>query len=241
MNKDLKEIVSNHVLRLESLENEKKQAKKDLAKIIKLNKESITDEFIDWYYWETDSSVDYLAEAIGVTAYEILKRAKKPIEIEYECPQCKKKLYEPCDSRSAVTRLRINLKKKKHSMYYDELICPKCLQENMKSLFVKKSKKNKKIDLENMDYHDFLQTSYWKKFSQERRKQADFKCTKCGRGDLSLHVHHLTYERRGHELNSDVTVLCEACHLEIHNRPVPKYMIINPVSLRDRALKLAKW
>jgi 5-methylcytosine-specific restriction endonuclease McrA len=99
------------------------------------------------------------------------------------------------------------------------------------------AKSKSKADLlRKMPYDEFLQTKYWKKFAKERLHKAGCQCSKCGRNDITLQVHHLTYERRGHELPSDVVVLCKACHLEIHGRPVPQYLIYNPVSLRDRAM-----
>lgn len=36
------------------------------------------------------------------------------------------------------------------------------------------------------------------------------------RWNWELHVHHLTYERKGHELLEDVLVLCLSCHEEQH-------------------------
>jgi len=33
-----------------------------------------------------------------------------------------------------------------------------------------------------------------------------------------LNVHHNTYKRRGHELGSDLLVLCQKCHKKIHNK-----------------------
>lgn len=37
----------------------------------------------------------------------------------------------------------------------------------------------------------------------------------CG-SKKDIHVHHLTYERMGHELDSDLMVLCEVCHDKVH-------------------------
>lgn len=42
-------------------------------------------------------------------------------------------------------------------------------------------------------------------------RRAGYRCERCGeRGEF--HIHHKTYERFGHELPSDVEVLCLACH-----------------------------
>ncbi len=43
-----------------------------------------------------------------------------------------------------------------------------------------------------------------------------YTCARCGRikSAANLQVHHLTYERLGNELPSDLQVLCHACHWE---------------------------
>lgn len=73
------------------------------------------------------------------------------------------------------------------------------------------------VDLKEMPYDDFLQTSEWK----DRAEQA--KTTYGGRCALSdshpaEHAHHRTYERRGRELPSDIVPLCADCHRKFHNR-----------------------
>jgi hypothetical protein len=39
------------------------------------------------------------------------------------------------------------------------------------------------------------------------------------RADTFLVLHHLTYDRAGRELASDVIMVCEPCHDEIHEEP----------------------
>jgi hypothetical protein len=38
------------------------------------------------------------------------------------------------------------------------------------------------------------------------------------RGEVELHVHHLTYERLGKELIEDVQIICRKCHHKEHGR-----------------------
>lgn len=42
-------------------------------------------------------------------------------------------------------------------------------------------------------------------------------CRGCGTVD-NLHVHHLTYERLGRELLTDLVTLCAGCHRKQHGR-----------------------
>lgn len=55
---------------------------------------------------------------------------------------------------------------------------------------------------------------------QAAHARAKGRCEKCGkrgsRRNWELHVHHLTYERYGHELVDDLIVLCLECHGQEH-------------------------
>lgn len=67
-------------------------------------------------------------------------------------------------------------------------------------------------------YGDYLRSSHW----QRQRKKAfaywGDKCFVCGYRK-GLQVHHLTYERLGHERMEDLRVLCERHHEWEHLRP----------------------
>lgn len=66
-----------------------------------------------------------------------------------------------------------------------------------------------------MNYDSYLQSKHWKTFSAAYRKKHKRCCEFCGSiGRTELH--HITYERLGRERNSDVVLLCEDCHAEIH-------------------------
>jgi 5-methylcytosine-specific restriction endonuclease McrA len=66
-----------------------------------------------------------------------------------------------------------------------------------------------------MSYREYLQTDHWRETRQRALKRAGFSCQVCSaKGEL--HVHHRTYVRRGHELDSDLIVLCAGCHEIFH-------------------------
>ena len=69
--------------------------------------------------------------------------------------------------------------------------------------------------LDTMPYDEYLATPEWQSRAAEVKMLRGNRCEKCGSRD-SLHAHHLTYERRGHELPSDLQVLCELCHKATH-------------------------
>lgn len=73
-----------------------------------------------------------------------------------------------------------------------------------------------------MDYNDYLSSPEWGRRRLAALGAARWRCEACGakKGDATLDVHHLTYERLGHEPTSDLMVLCRACH-DLHHLPDP--------------------
>jgi len=65
-------------------------------------------------------------------------------------------------------------------------------------------------------YDDYLASSYWQETRKRKLELTGFVCQECGKTDTVLHVHHLTYERLGYELDTDLIVLCESCHRRKH-------------------------
>lgn len=64
-------------------------------------------------------------------------------------------------------------------------------------------------------YKEHLASRYWKDLSKLAFERAHDKCERCGfdKYTVNLAVHHLTYERFGHERLEDVEVVCaKKCH-----------------------------
>ena len=61
-------------------------------------------------------------------------------------------------------------------------------------------------------------TPYWRELRKQQRALAKGKCEGCGTRLVSgaWHLHHLTYERRGHEHIDDVRAICLDCHHAQH-------------------------
>ena len=66
-------------------------------------------------------------------------------------------------------------------------------------------------------YRRYLRSSGWKRRRRAAVKRAGFRCERCGCGGR-LEVHHLTYERLGHERPGDLVALCRACHRQAHEQ-----------------------
>ena len=61
----------------------------------------------------------------------------------------------------------------------------------------------------------YLKSRHWRKVRRKALAKARYRCTNCG-SRVNLTVHHLTYERIGHEKLSDLVCLCWDCHKKIH-------------------------
>lgn len=72
-------------------------------------------------------------------------------------------------------------------------------------------------DLKATEYDKYLQSGHWRELSSETKRLADYRCQICN-SPYDLNVHHRTYQRRGHEFQSDLICLCHKCHELFHNR-----------------------
>jgi len=68
-----------------------------------------------------------------------------------------------------------------------------------------------------LDYIEYINSVEWKAVRQRAFQHYGKKCTKCGSETL-LHVHHNTYKNFKNEQMKDLNVLCEVCHMALHDR-----------------------
>ena len=61
-------------------------------------------------------------------------------------------------------------------------------------------------------YETYLKSSRWRNTRVDLMKMRGASCESCEARPLSLEVHHLNYDRLGHELPGDLQVLCKRCH-----------------------------
>lgn len=66
-------------------------------------------------------------------------------------------------------------------------------------------------------YQSYIEGPIWGKLRREVLARDLHWCQFCGMKPAN-HVHHLTYERFGKELLTDLVSLCETCHNSTHNR-----------------------
>jgi hypothetical protein len=65
-------------------------------------------------------------------------------------------------------------------------------------------------------YEEYLESPHWRELSANVRSKP---CRDCGATE-HLAGHHMSYERLGHELPSDVIPLCSSCHYKFHQHYV---------------------
>jgi 5-methylcytosine-specific restriction endonuclease McrA len=65
-------------------------------------------------------------------------------------------------------------------------------------------------------YIAYLNSPQWQQRRDEVLEDADYTCEQCGRSrpEVTLEVHHESYENLGREEEWDLTVLCSECHEE---------------------------
>lgn len=65
-------------------------------------------------------------------------------------------------------------------------------------------------------YRAYLLSPAWRTLCRQVRKRDRGFCCGCHRRCRSMHVHHLTYQRLGHEELDDLQLLCAPCHKRMH-------------------------
>lgn len=65
-------------------------------------------------------------------------------------------------------------------------------------------------------YKEYLNSGEWKHLRDKKLKQAKYTCDGCGEQYRPLEIHHMTYERIGNELLTDLIALCTICHKKAH-------------------------
>jgi len=64
---------------------------------------------------------------------------------------------------------------------------------------------------------EYLQSPKWKELKQAKLDQVGHKCEFCG-AISHLHLHHITYDKLGDEDLSDLAILCDKHHKQIHDK-----------------------
>lgn len=85
------------------------------------------------------------------------------------------------------------------------------------------------------EYQKYLRSTHWAKIREIKIKEQNGICEKCHKRitpKSKIAIHHLTYDRIGNELLTDLQCLCADCHNSIHGAK-PK--------VKSNAGKYEKW
>lgn len=72
-----------------------------------------------------------------------------------------------------------------------------------------------RIEQEAAFYETYIHSAEWRARADAAKDRAGYRCQVC-HSNRRIEAHHRTYERLGHELDSDITVLCDDCHELFH-------------------------
>lgn len=217
--KELQNKVDQHESAIKSL---KKQIQHEAQRLIEnAPTQDETTELATEIYWFLEfvpSSIVYAA--MGSRQNQILKHIY-PASLNVKCKDCGVAFDVTLTSRTKLNTLR---RAYRNGDKYDQARCPTCEEiEARKSAdrTIHWQREEEKrlaeiLRLRTMPYKEYLQTEHWRNLRGQMLKRAKFHCQLCNRGDISLHVHHRTYERRGNEQLSDLIVLCATCHETFH-------------------------
>jgi len=65
-------------------------------------------------------------------------------------------------------------------------------------------------------YQEYLKSGEWNHLKDLKLKLCKYKCDGCNESGRVMDVHHITYERIGMELLTDLVVYCRECHSKAH-------------------------
>lgn len=101
--------------------------------------------------------------------------------------------------------------------------------------FARADAEREKQRLHSMPYDEYLHTEHWQQMREKVFARKGRRCEKCFSAEKELHVHHITYDRRGYEEIDDLMVLCDECHIAQHNKSKP------PADPFSEPEKYAEW
>lgn len=164
-------------------------------------------------YWQTPIAVSQIAAAFGFDLHGVIEIVRGAAT--GPCPQCGAPMKLKSRSHRQDTRAR-------HP--HLTAVCAACLQRHHAEVEERTRAYSSRVEreyrraeeLRTMPYAEYLRTPEWQTRRQDALRRARAACQVCNARDRPLHVHHRTYERRGRELASDLTVLCGDCHEHHH-------------------------
>lgn len=83
------------------------------------------------------------------------------------------------------------------------------------------------------EYQEYLKSDWWQKRRLARGWLSNWTCDRCNINGIQMHIHHLSYDRIGAELDEDLECICWICHAKEHNK-IPVY---KPINFKESKIK----
>jgi len=154
-------------------------------------------------------------------SYVVPRSEMSKAKVDILCIECKTSVEHILKSKSAWQKLQKG---------FDTFVCTACTKKKNEQSHatweIRRREEKEREDtiinnLVTMPYTEYLKTEHWSKIRKSALRRAKYKCQLC-KNDGELHVHHNTYENRGHEEYTDVIVLCRSCHAQFHGKDKPQ-------------------
>lgn len=173
-----------------------------------------------------DGEIDFDNDEHIEKLYSYFSLIMPGFDFRWICPQedCRVVItIADAKSQKAGKKRKSNLVLKLVSV--DDFINPDPLMDTTKaSRYTSKNSiesiRNKIADKRKVDYYVYIRSPEWKKKSDAAKLRSGFRCQVCNRSswEVKLNTHHRTYRRLGVEMDEDLTVLCEDCHKDYHDK-----------------------
>jgi 5-methylcytosine-specific restriction endonuclease McrA len=172
------------------------------------------------FYWDAiDLPKDHICEGLGISFGRVIQDIPGH-STGVPCVSCGTALI--AKSRSEYRKIKSESARKSRS-YTRYLVCDGCddavrtREENQQNLR-RQIWDDRQVELRKMPYADYLRSSEWQSTRVAALRRARYACQLCKAANVTLDVHHNTYQRRGHELPTDLIVLCRGCHGKHHDK-----------------------
>jgi 5-methylcytosine-specific restriction endonuclease McrA len=188
--------------------DQKLAKKKDLLALFSQHRREEVQDFASTMYWRGRDHGTVVRDVYGLVYHKKFNANAR--EFWVQCRYCKEFRLAPSGSWHAVRECWSDcdrcaaLERARYEARVEELH-----QEEQRRLL-------RLYELKTMPYREYLRSPEWKAKRERKLEQALGRCQVCNREDMTLEVHHRTYERRGNEWDEDLTVLCRDCHTNFH-------------------------
>lgn len=189
---------------------------------------NLRDRVIRYLYWHVpDVLVKWLCEAFGFFNDWQIRDIAGTYSLSLKCEKCGTSLSRPVSSREEMKTRQSQIKRhEKYKNDPDNMVviacdaCAEALQREMEKSYQEERNAyyERSRELQAMTYQEYLKSPEWDEIRKEQLRRAGYRCQVCDARNVPLHVHHRTYDRRGHERYGDLLVLCENCHRLYHEQ-----------------------